>query len=539
MAVTAIASLDPEPLLEASGGGAELRTRVEAVLERAAALVGGLEPASARGAALLRALHRDMLGVYDEQASTLADVVQRRRFNCVSATALFVLAADRVGLPAQVELLPTHARARVRVGERWQVVETTSPHGFDAGAAPPARLREGATLVGAEGVVGDAELIVAAMWVNKAALARDRGALRESERCLARAVALAPSSEATRMLEAQRAALLLRLALEAEAAGRSERAHQLLVRGLDLAKAETPLREALLENLLVLTQHRVRSALEVEGGETKLAALLAGARRRLDADRRVRLRAFLFMERARRLALDGDAKASFHQLGEAVRLPLSAHPELAQQLEQQRRQLAPAAADAYAREGALEQAEAVLAVGMDLDSPSGLRERLRLARIVGQLYLLDGRLDDAVAVLRQGLARVPEDGAGRHDLAVALYRQALPRAEQGSCSELDRVVRELEGLGERLMATELGLHCQLRLAEVAWGEGRLDAAEAALEEAARVAPRDPRWKPPLVELLQGRLSQALAEQQCARARSLAGRLSSLERTYVDIGSCAK
>ncbi|MEL6185828.1 MAG: hypothetical protein AAFU79_14490, partial [Myxococcota bacterium] len=113
----------------------------EALEPRLDAIVEAIPPAptAVRARALLQLLHGSgpsgLLRTYDEFATTVVDVMEGGRFNCVSATALFLIAAHALELDAEVELLPTHARARVLVtdrdGSRWVLVETMRRGGFD------------------------------------------------------------------------------------------------------------------------------------------------------------------------------------------------------------------------------------------------------------------------------------------------------------------------------------------------------------------------------------------------------------------------
>ena len=95
--------------------------------ERAAALLGALHPARTSQAPLLRE--------YAVNATTLVDIIETGRYNCVSATIVFTILATRLGLDANPVLTPTHARAAVRVGGRRVPVETTEAYGYDPSEA--------------------------------------------------------------------------------------------------------------------------------------------------------------------------------------------------------------------------------------------------------------------------------------------------------------------------------------------------------------------------------------------------------------------
>lgn len=108
--------------------GAELdaaHDRLEALVARAASEVGR---SSGKKAAkrLFRHLHRDAFRRYAEDALP-SQLLADGTFNCVSASAAFVLAARRAGLDAELLVTPVHVYATFRDGARRVPVELTDP----------------------------------------------------------------------------------------------------------------------------------------------------------------------------------------------------------------------------------------------------------------------------------------------------------------------------------------------------------------------------------------------------------------------------
>jgi hypothetical protein len=114
---------------------AVMRGRFHALVDPIAAAVVAIADPYARGRKLLVDLFAQgdeaMLRNYDLQATTLLDVLESGRFNCVSATTAYLLAAAEAKLVAVPVLLPSHARAAVVLDSGNVRVETTLPTGFD------------------------------------------------------------------------------------------------------------------------------------------------------------------------------------------------------------------------------------------------------------------------------------------------------------------------------------------------------------------------------------------------------------------------
>jgi hypothetical protein len=126
-----------EAELRASGVAApDLAPRHAAV----AGILDSMAAASREGNLVTRAeealewLHsKKILGMYSERASTLVDILDGRRFNCVSSAALYLLAMRRLGIACEGVQTPDHAFCVVRIEGKAIDVETTNRYGFDPG----------------------------------------------------------------------------------------------------------------------------------------------------------------------------------------------------------------------------------------------------------------------------------------------------------------------------------------------------------------------------------------------------------------------
>lgn len=90
-----------------------------------------------RARLLLKALHRDWLtGQYYAACSRVDQSLTAGNFNCVTATALFHVAAGRLGLPDEIISVPGHVYNRLSLTPPLDV-QTTSPTWLDPGAIRP------------------------------------------------------------------------------------------------------------------------------------------------------------------------------------------------------------------------------------------------------------------------------------------------------------------------------------------------------------------------------------------------------------------
>ena len=76
-------------------------------------------------------LHSSWLITYKEEATTLLDVVKKKRYNCVAGTILYNLICQDLGWPTEAFETPTHTYTIFPDFGREITVENTSPIGFN------------------------------------------------------------------------------------------------------------------------------------------------------------------------------------------------------------------------------------------------------------------------------------------------------------------------------------------------------------------------------------------------------------------------
>ncbi len=92
----------------------------------------GDRPPSYRHARRLHdVLHKEYLRRYDEDADDMQQILDRGRYNCLSAVLFYGVVARSLGYETSVLGSPGHLQLRVSFGNRTVDVETTSPDGFD------------------------------------------------------------------------------------------------------------------------------------------------------------------------------------------------------------------------------------------------------------------------------------------------------------------------------------------------------------------------------------------------------------------------
>lgn len=517
----------------------------EALEPRLDAIVEAIPPAptAVRARALLQLLHGSgpsgLLRTYDEFATTVVDVMEGGRFNCVSATALFLIAAHALELDAEVELLPTHARARVLVtdrdGSRWVLVETTSPHGFDPAPEDRDRIARQVAAVngGGRGIVDEEgeqvgfEGLLAATFVNRATVAQERGDLAEAERLFARGAALAPSPTSRRLLQDQRAALLARLALshlEGSGPPALERAQMLLLRARELEPHDAQVLGIVRQNLRAVTERMIRFAVDA-GQDSRVERTRALFDEVASRGERVGLHAFLLSERARRAAEAEDAVSALLYLDQALALPLGAEESpLRGVLDENRRGMIPSAAEQRASEGDLEGARETLG---RLTTPPATREAwARIHRLAGHAHYRTGSHTDAIDIFRAGLEKVPGHPELEQDLNSSLQQSVLQDVRAGRCARAAPILEEIRAFDDRF-AVEAGLDCQLVVAQKALSDGAFANAAEALEAGRRWAPSSSRWRAPLVGVLSDWAVDLARKEACADVWPVVRRLTSM------------
>lgn len=553
---------DLDAALQASGispnerpaAGEVLRSHID---EARRAAETAADPAG-KARLLLAALHAPSgpLVAYDERATTFREVLATGRFNCVSASVLYLLAGTALGLEVEGELLPTHARARVRTepssSAGWKIVETTSPRGFDPADSEhsaitarvlPVGLRARSLASGSGARVGFGELL-GAMLANRATLALEKGDLVTAEALLGAAEKKMEGAQMKAILRDQRASTLIRIAFEDMEGGTLaglERAQEALLAGRRLDPQDPDVARATEGNLRAVTERLVREHIRA-GQLDRAASARARAASLLSRSSRAGLRAFELSERARFLAGQGRWELALADIELALREPLGREDEkLREGLEANRASAILGAANVAAEAGALERALGYLDRSAGMRSPlrgSALdRERLRVARVVGHRRLEQGNLPGAADAFRAALTYDREDAEARQDLIATLQRLALPLVEEGHCREAARLLDEIERWSSAsTFPREAGFSCALAAA-ARYASSDPGLAVALIEEARSKWPEDARWRAPLEGALRRWLAALVGGRRCMEAREVARRLAALGASRHSLGSC--
>ncbi len=86
-----------------------------------------------RGEAVLTWMHTHLLHQYQFEQTFMNVLIDRGTFNCVSSSILYIILARESGLDTEGIETHDHVFCRVKTGQSWIDVETTSPYGFNPG----------------------------------------------------------------------------------------------------------------------------------------------------------------------------------------------------------------------------------------------------------------------------------------------------------------------------------------------------------------------------------------------------------------------
>jgi hypothetical protein len=404
-----------------------------------------------RARLLLGALHQKggLFGEYDARATTLAEILDRRRYNCVSASVVYNILALRLALDVSAQLLPTHARTMLQLGETPSkqplVVETTSPEGFD----PDTRLQAailaqvggtladgGRALVPDRGSIVSTLVLIGTVYVNRASIAQEGGDFEGAERLFARGEAFASTPEMRRILRDQRAALLSQLGADdviSEDPERLERAYRTLKAAVALDPKEPQIRAAVFQNLRASAERMIHRVAQTGKEDALLELAGEAASTGMDPSERSGLRAFALSEVAR-LRIE---KSNFDGAVEAIELALleqlaSRDTKLRKALELNRVSALRLAAITAAKKGEYARSKQLIEKiqGLPGLSPEQrgdtTEDYLRMIHLVGNKRIDESDYRGAAEVYREGVRRFPNDSTSRHNLVAALERLALP-----------------------------------------------------------------------------------------------------------------
>jgi tetratricopeptide (TPR) repeat protein len=419
-----------------------------------------------RARTLLALLHRRLLTSYDARATTLAELLDKGKFNCLSASIIYNLLAERLGLGTAGQLLPTHARSIVRIpkgdGEASIVVETTSPRGFDPSpatqaailaqvAAPPDRTRR--SLVADEGVVVSTMVLIGAMYVNRASIAQESGDLAQAEALFRRAESMPIDELMRNVLRDHRAALLSQLAADDISSGdplRLARAYRTTFAAVALHPGDPEIRQVAQQNLRAAAERVIARAADRRDEARIDAVVEETATLGLEPHVLAGLHAFALSELARLHVARGDYDRALSAIDRALSERLSAQDNaLRGTLEQNLYAALRFAAMTEAKVGNV-------ARGLDLisrlEAVHGLsgeqrrevaQDKLNVWLLAAQQRFETGDHRGAAAIYREAARHFPGDHTIAHNLVAALERVAAPDVGAGRCEAAEELLSEI------------------------------------------------------------------------------------------------
>lgn len=452
-----------------AGRRAAARETVEARLRPIVAEVTALPDVDSRASALLESLHRKWLRQYDARATTVVELLADGRYNCLSAAVLYNLAAERAGIDASGELLPTHARSIVKMRSGHSVVvEATSPHGFNpdpktqsailAQVATPPEPGQRA-IVADSGARVPSLVLAGTIYVNRASLAQESGELARAEQLFARAEALAGTAETRVVLRDQRAALMTQLAatdLISRDPARVGRAYATMLAVVRLGSSDAAVRATAEHNTRAAAERMIAAHAD-RGREDGVSDILRDlAKVPLSAPVSAALRAFAWSEIGRLRAQRGDMEGTLAAIDRGLEAELGAgDAHLASVLRENRFATLRRFALSTAKSGQLERS---LEIVRRLESLPGLtpeqreeaaQDRARVFQLGAEARFTAGDVAGAVKLYRQAHALAPADETARHNLVAGLQQLTVEAVNGGRCgdvrAELDEIRRTAPG----------------------------------------------------------------------------------------------
>ena len=421
-----------------------------------------------RARALLTSLHgpEGLLQKYNARATTLQEVIQEGEFNCLSASVLFALLAQKEGLDVMGELLPSHARILVRDGKKTYRIETTSPEGFSPSPQVLKRILaqsvgaddfRSRSLVDSRGAQTSPRLLIALIYVNRASIAQEKGELRLAENLFRRGEDLAKKSPMRKILREQRAALLSQLGandMMSNIPARQLRAFNTMVRSAMLKPEELLIREAVHQNLRAAAERVIANwAMGNRDDDDILGVVQQALEAGLPVSDGGGLRAFAYSEIARKRARKSDYDGALSSMDEAMNQRLAPRDtKLKTSLVQNHVAALRLAAMTSAKGGAYAKSMQIIERLLNLRGISA-NERREYETYRKQAMLLsaaksmeDEKFSDAAIIYRTGRRLYPQDQTIKHNLIAALERLSLGKVNRGLCEEIEVLLREIHTL---------------------------------------------------------------------------------------------
>ncbi|MEM6368940.1 MAG: hypothetical protein AAF851_11620 [Myxococcota bacterium] len=526
-AMVASASLWGDALRASGVPAEEVRAQSQALVRRTR-FVEPLRalPEADRGAALLAALHEELLQSYSARATSLTNILQEGRYNCVSSAVLYAELAHELDLDVRAEIHTTHARVQVRIGDEWRIVETTTARGFDPDAEQRRRVaaRLGGALASGRGRVMPRRALVAAIYVNRGIFAQELGRTREAEALYARGVSYADDPSFRRSLEEQRAGLGLQLAFEHFEEGQWRASFDTLLRIYALGRLDPELARLRDRNFEAYAQRWFREA------PTRALSSVGPELAKLPAVARDLALGHAEMELGQRAAEDARWKEAEAHFEQAARLLSRGSPVVAR--------VAARNAESMARNRSTQARADDERRARRLASEGRLEEALSLVPARPWLYMVAGlghlereEPDPALRVFARCLEVFAAYEGCQKNLLVALQRSILRRSD---CRSREPLLARFEAEApQSVFPKEARLRCWTERARSAFRAGDTEQAFEALFEVAGLG--DPGVRRNL-EAIFARWQKSSA---CGQVRSAAERLRAEHGWSPGLGVCAR
>jgi len=517
------------------------RLAVEAKLAPIIAEVEAAKDVESRPALLLSALHRRWLTRYDARASTMVELLDNGVYNCLSAAIIYNIAAHRLGVTVEGEILPTHARSVVELaGGRRVIVEATSPRGFNPSEDTLKDILEQVTMptevgqrsiVTASGAIVPSWVLAGTIFVNRASLAQEAGDLETAERLFERGERLAGADLTRRVLRDQRAALLAQLAatdLMANEAPRTARAYKTLLAALNLDPAEPSIRATVEQNLRASAERMIAADAD-RGHEPGVRQVLEEmGKAKLSGGTQAGISAFGWSEIGRLRAQRNDLEGTLAAIDRGLEAELSAgDAHLASVLKQNRFATLRMFAMSKAQSGELQKS---LELVQRLSSLPGLTaeqraqaatDRARVLQIAAEKKFAGGDRKGAVELYRKAVALTPTDPTARHNLVAGLQQVTIAAVNAGRCEDVRAELDELKTVApEDPFSDRADARCAMVEGSALLDKGDTGGAVEKMRAARRLRADDPAIRHNLTLALIAWAKIKMARQDCAGARPL-------------------
>jgi len=518
---------------------ARAREKLEQLMEPILERVMIYEDEAQQASALLQALHAKsgLLKKYNARATTLREILADGEFNCLSASVLFALIANRAGLTVRGELLPSHARILLIANDRKYRIETTSEDGFNPSPQVLRRILAqsiGSTdlrsrsLVDSRGAETSTRLLIALIFVNRASIAQENAQLRLAERLFSQGEALVNSLPMRKVLREQRAALLSQLGandMTSDDPRRHRRAFQTMIRSAELKPEEPLIKDAVFQNLRAAAE-RLIAAQAMEGQSDQLfISIVEGTREvGLPADDVSALRAFAFSEIARQKANGGDFEGALSAMENATGQTLAPREvKLRKSLLENHVAALRLAAMTSAKVGeytrSMQIIERLLNLqGLSVDQRRKYETDRQQAIMLSATQAMKNKdYSKAARIYRAGRQLYPSEDTIRHNLVAALERQGLEMVNSGRCEQVESILQEIQKLDVQEKFTKPArIRCALLRANQCLQNNDYSEASRWLRAVQQKYPDESPVRESLVNTFLGWMTHLVSKRQCGK-----------------------